>query len=432
VRFRTATALLVFLPVAGVSPAVRAQAPGRAAEFDDLGFTRAAGIGARATAMRTFAATSDDVTALVLNSAGLARVRRISGAVVVAHETARMTLDYGSGPAGDELSATRLSFAGVAVPLPVLRGSLVPAFSVHRAFSSERALSYARNNTSAGRMENFSSEQSGATYAYTLGMGTDLSPALSAGVSIFMLDGNIDLLRQFDWQPLVSLPTEHTFVVENSSSDVGGYGAQIGFRLYVHERVQMGITVNSPTVLNVSTHRMREETKQIINDIGTFTQESSDETAEYILPYRVEGGVAFSLGSVRLTAQAGYTDWSNAALDGRRVLTSNTDAALKSVVSLAAGVEWTLTRLPLRLRAGFENAPSPLKYLVTDRIDGNSVDRVQSESGRTSVAAGAAIMLHRQIALDVAWVRTSGSRTGSVVQDDYSATLFALQGSYYF
>jgi hypothetical protein len=187
-------------------------------------------------------------------------------------------------------------------------------------------------------------------------MGTDLSPALSAGVSIFMLDGNIDLLRQFDWQPLVSLPTEHTFVVENSSSDVGGYGAQIGFRLYVHERVQMGITVNSPTVLNVSTHRMREETKQIINDIGTFTQESSDETAEYILPYRVEGGVAFSLGSVRLTAQAGYTDWSNAALDGRRVLTSNTDAALKSVVSLAAGVEWTLTRLPLRLRAGFENA----------------------------------------------------------------------------
>jgi hypothetical protein len=343
-----------------------------------------------------------------------------------------MTLDYGSGPAGDELSATRLSFAGVAVPLPVLRGSLVPAFSVHRAFSSERALSYARNNTSAGRMENFSSEQSGATYAYTLGMGTDLSPALSAGVSIFMLDGNIDLLRQFDWQPLVSLPTEHTFVVENSSSDVGGYGAQIGFRLYVHERVQMGITVNSPTVLNVSTHRMREETKQIINDIGTFTQESSDETAEYILPYRVEGGVAFSLGSVRLTAQAGYTDWSNAALDGRRVLTSNTDAALKSVVSLAAGVEWTLTRLPLRLRAGFENAPSPLKYLVTDRIDGNSVDRVQSESGRTSVAAGAAIMLHRQIALDVAWVRTSGSRTGSVVQDDYSATLFALQGSYYF
>jgi hypothetical protein len=87
VRFRAATALLVFLTVAGVSPAVRAQAPRRAAEFLDRGFNRAAGLGARATAERTSSAPRHDRTAHLVKTAGLARHKSNNGAVGVAPET---------------------------------------------------------------------------------------------------------------------------------------------------------------------------------------------------------------------------------------------------------------------------------------------------------------------------------------------------------
>ena len=412
--------------------AAHAQNPARTAEFEDLGFTEPVEIGARASAMRTFAATADDATALVLNPAGLARIKRPQGEIAAAHQSSRLRLDYGRGPTGNAAGTTRLAFAGVAFPLRVLRGSLVPAVSVHRAFSSARDLVYARDNRTDGRSESFSLEQSGGTYAYSLGVGTDLSAAISAGLSLYALNGHVEALRQYHWQPLVTAPTEHTFVLENVTSDVGGYGARVGMRFYVHRRVQVGFRLDTPTVINVRSRVTREETRQIDNDVGSFVRVTSDETTEYIIPYRVDGAVALLMGPVRLTAQVGYSDWSTAAIDGRRVLTRQTDTTLESVVSLGSGLEWSPARLPLRLRAGFEHAPSPLKYLATDRIDNMDIDRVQSQSGRTRMAAGAALLLRSQFVVEAAWVHASGSRTTATLRDEYRATAFSVQGACYF
>jgi long-subunit fatty acid transport protein len=308
----------------------------------------------------------------------------------------------------------------------------VPAFTVHRAFASDLAIVYSRNNTEDGRSENFDMEQSGATYAYSLGVGTDLSSTLSMGVSAFALRGSIDTRRQYDWQPLVTSPTEHTFVLEDIASDVGGYGAQIGMQFHMHERVQFGIRINTPTVVNVQSVRTREETEQIANDVGTFLRETTEQETEYILPYRLEGAIALPLPSLLLTAQVSYADWSNAAVDGRRVLTPQTDPVLQKVFCYSAGVEWSARGLPLQLRAGFEYAPTPLKYLQTDRIDNDRIDRVLTRSGRTRVAAGAGVLVRSRIVLDAAWVRTSGSRESSIMNDEYSATLVSLQGTYWF
>ena len=433
---RGAAFILIVVALGSIGPGgvgiARGQAADRAIEFEDLGFTRPGEPGVRSSALRAFAASATDATALVLNTAGLARVKRVHGGVAFAYDGSRVEVDYGNGATGDDLGALRLAFAGVAFPIPVLRGSLVPAVSVHRAFTSDLAIDYARDNAADGRSETFAMEQRGATYAYSLGVGTDLSSALSAGVSVFGLDGSIDTQRQYDWQPLVTDPAEHTFVLEDIASDVSGYGAQIGMQLFLHERASVGIRFNTPTIVNIRSAGVREETRQVDNDVGSFVREETDVSTEYILPYRVDGAIAVPVRSLLMTAQVSYMNWGEAAIDGRRILTQETDPVLDAVVGFGGGVEWSPARLPLRLRAGFEHAPAPLRYLQTDRIDNDRLDRVQAESGRTRIAAGAGLLLRSRIVVDAAWVHTSGSRESNILRDQYRASLVSVQGTYWF
>ncbi len=435
-RRRLAAALVLACCIGPIGPkgavTAGAQAQDRAVEFEDLGLTGTAETGARATALRAFAASSNDATALVLNSAGLARVKRIHGALVMARAESRVALDYGDGPTGQDVSDSYLAFAGVAYPLRVLRGSLVPAISVHRAFNSALDLAYTRDNVTDARAERFQMQQSGATYAYTLGLGIDLSSTLSAGVSAFLLNGSIDTHRRYQWQPLVTPPGERTFVLEDVSSDVGGYGAQIGMQLYFHPRVQIGLCFNAPTVVKLHSTGVREETTQIENDVGSFLRQTSEGDTEYILPYRFQGAVAVPLGAWLLAAQVNYADWGEAAVDGRRIYTRSTETVMETVLGFSAGVEWSPSRLPLRLRAGYEYAPSPLKFLQTDRIDNDSLARIGSQSGRSSIALGAGALLFTRIVVDAAWVQSEGTRETNVLTDDYSASLVSLQAAYWF
>jgi hypothetical protein len=436
VRRRLAAALLVAASMApgarGTGDARAQVAPNRAVEFEDLGFTATGETGLRAAGLRAFAATANDASALVLNTAGLARVKRINGAVVMAHASSRIDLDYGNGATGQDVSATYVAFAGFAYPLRVLRGSLVPAFSVHRAFDSGLDLAYTRDNIRDGRAEDFRIEQSGATYAYTFGVGTDLSPVLSAGISAFVLNGSVDTHRRYDWQPLVTTPDEHTFVLEDIKSDVGGYGAQIGLQLYFHPRVQAGVRFNTPTVVKLHATSVREETRQVQNDVGSFVRQSGESETEYILPYRLDGAIALPLGALLLTAQISYADWGEAAIDGHRLYTRPAETVMDKVLGFSAGAEWSLPRWPLRLRAGVEHAPAPLKYMETDRIDGDALASVDSQSGRTRIALGAGALLFTRVVVDAVWIRSEGSRETSAFDEDYSSSIVSLQGSYWF
>ncbi|HEX5131607.1 MAG TPA: outer membrane protein transport protein [Candidatus Krumholzibacteria bacterium] len=417
--------------VASSTP-LAAQAPDRAIEFDDLGLTESARPGTRGAALPALVAAANDATALIYNPAGLVRVRRPHGMLALANGNSRLQLDYGTGPAGERVSSSHLDFAGIAFPLPVLRGSLVPALSIHRAFSSARDLAYTRDNTRDGRSENYSLQQTGATYAYTLGVASDLSSTLSVGASVFVLDGRVDALRQYDWQPLVTNPSAHHFVLEDTEAGVSGYGANIGLQLFLNERIQIGVRFATPTVVKLHATGVREETIQIVNDVGSYQRADTDNSTEYILPYRVDTGVAIPLGLFYVTAEARFANWSNAAIDGQHVLTQQSDPVLRRVVTLAAGIEWSVATLPLRVRAGIEHSPSPLAYLQTDRIDNDALEPLTSQSGRLRLSAGAAVLVRERITLDAAYSHSSGTRSAPTVSDDYSAAQVSLQGSYWF
>jgi long-subunit fatty acid transport protein len=249
---------------------------------------------------------------------------------------------------------------------------------------------------------------------------------------LFFLDGRIDALHQSDWVPTVPNPTTHTYVLADVEADVGGYGARIGAELYLHERFQIGLQFTSPTVVNVRAKQVREETQQVANDVGSFVRVETETDTEYLLPYRVEGAIAVPIRDFLVCAQFNYANWSEAAIDGQRVFTQQSDSVLRRTVGLAAGVEWRPAPTPLRLQAGFEYAPGALKYLQTDRIDNDGIERAEKDSGRTRVSAGAGWLVRGRLVLDAAFVRTQESREADLLADEYRAWQVSLQGTYWF
>jgi hypothetical protein len=407
-----------------------AQESARAVEFDDLGFTAPGTAGARATALGALTASVDDVTALIHNPAGLARVKRIHGMTAFTRE--RLRVDGGANGNGDDTGSSHLEFAGGAVPVRVFRGSLVPAISIHRAFSSGRELQYARDNVDKGRSENWSLQQSGATYAYTIGFGTDLSSTLCAGVSVFLLDGGIDALRQYDWAPLVTNPTLHTYVLEDTRAGVSGYGARVGLQMFLHPRIQIGIQATTPTVVNVDASGIREVTNQIVNDIGNFTRTDIERTTEYILPYQVDMGVAVPLNTLLVNVRVRSTNWAQAGIEGGTLILPSTEPMMDRVIALAVGVEWRPRTLPFKLRAGYEHAPDPMRYLQTDRIDNDRLAAVTRSDGRDVVSAGAGVLIRQRVAVEAAWQRVSASRETASSHDELHSSRITLQGTYWF
>ena len=424
-------ALWVALPGTGARDAA-AQSANRAVEFEDIGLTDPGAVGARDCALRTPVLSGADVTAIAANAAGLARLKRIHATFTTDRESGRVELTYAATVPASDVTASRLAFAGVAVPLRVLRGSLVPALSVYRAFSSDLDLAYQRDNAGDGRSEHFRLEQDGATYAYALGVASDYSSVLSAGFSVFLLAGQVDTHRRYDWQPLVAAPAEQTFVLEDITSDVSGFGARLGVQVFPHRRLRLGLAFDTPRQVNVSSASVREETRQVDNDVGSFTRTTAELDTRYVLPYRLAGALGVSFSSLFVTLQADYIDWALATIDGHRIYTPDIDPVLERVIGVAAGVEWTPPGTALRVRAGFSHAPAPLRYLQADRIDNDEMRRVTSHSGPTRVSAGAAALLFRRVVVEASWEHGGGSRKSDVVSDDLSETTVSLAGSFYF
>jgi hypothetical protein len=149
---------------AAARPAI-AQSPDRAIEFEDFGFVRQLGASVRGSAYAAYAATVNDATALAYNPAGLARVKRASGVASFAGITSTFEYGYaGAAPRDSDLDEYALQFLGAAFPLPVLRGSLVPAIGVERLFTSSR--SFLRGIHVPDDRGRLSLRQTGATYAY--------------------------------------------------------------------------------------------------------------------------------------------------------------------------------------------------------------------------------------------------------------------------
>jgi hypothetical protein len=415
-----------------MAQSARAQTVDRAIEFDDLGFTGTVETSARAAGLSAFIATAGDATALVYNPAGLARARRINGALTFGARAAEMTTRYDGAESAHNADRAGLGFCGAAVPVPVVRGSFVPAAAVYRAFVSDLGITYAGYNEGDDRDDHYRLEQSGSTFAFALGAGVDLSAALSAGAAIFFLEGGFESLRQFDYRSRDPQNTVHTYVLDDITGDVGGIGGRVGLAFFAHDHLQVAVNFTTPTLVNVDVEQAREITRQVDNDVGTFERVTTTTSTEYRIPQRIDASVAVPWGSWLACAQVGITSWEQAAIDQQRLLMENAEPVLDRGLEWRAGVEWTVPSLPLRLRAGAALLPFATRYLQGDRVDNDRLEKQTGDDAPLAWSAGAGVLLRASIGIDASFTSTSGSRASASIVDARASSEFLLQGSYWF
>jgi long-subunit fatty acid transport protein len=412
-----------------------AQGADRAIEFEDFGFDRPLHASVRGFALGAFAATVNDATALAVNPAGLARIRRKSAiaSVLGAHSNVDYTYAVTGNTQSDARNEVALLYLGGAFPIPVVRGSLVPALGVQRLFSSTLDLSYQGYNAVDQRDDRFALQQSGGTYAYHVGAASDIANAFALGGSVMLLDGHIDRVRDYDVRSRVVDPNVHMFVHDDMDADVSGLGARVGILINADHHLHLGVVFTTPIALKLSADTITEVTRQVDNDIGTFTRETSASTTEYEIPYRFDMAIAIPVShALLLTGQFGFVDWSEATIGNERLVTSDLDRVMRSVSDISAGVEWTLPRWPVRVRAGFERTRAPSGYLEADRIDNDQLEEIVDESATVRVSLGVGCLLRGSIAIDAAVAYAQSERISLSVGDARNLTSATIGCGYWF
>ena len=233
--------------------AAAAQSIDDAMTFEDLGFTAALTPGARVSGLAgAYTSVADDAHALIYNPAGLARMRRIEVALGLQrqHDDLRSTFLGNSNQL--DLTSSTLDYVTGVYPVATYRGSFVVAFGVYRVMSADLDIVTRGSSTVTTTNGNYHSRQSGDAYSYNLGAGIDLSPYLSIGFNLFVLDGAVERLTQFsfDLLPRRSGEPERQSVLDDTRGDLDGFGAAIGFQLHPHPLLRLGLLLQLPTLLN--------------------------------------------------------------------------------------------------------------------------------------------------------------------------------------
>lgn len=421
------------LGAALVSPAyAQAPPPARAIEFEDLGLTRAPEISARGAGLGGYVATGNDVTALVTNPGLLCRIKQRTPMLGFSHESAEIVTSYPGSSMGLSSDRNGLQFVGASAAIPVFQGSLVPAIAVYRAIVSDLDIAYETTRPAELRTDSFRLQQSGTTYAFAAGFGIDLASVLSAGVSVSLLEGGYQTLRQTHTRSEASTDAVDEYVVDDVDGDLDGVVARVGFILYAHRHAHIAFNVTTPSAVNGTSNQSSETTQQIENGTGFTIRKESSASAEYVVPYRVDGGIAMPWGAWLVAVQAGTCDWSTCAIDGQRLRLQNGAPVLDRTFDYRAGVEWTSSAWPLRLRAGVARLPLAPAYLQADRIDNDQMEAVTTESSPLRYSFGAGVILRSSIVIDASFTHTHGERSTTSFSEERNGSQFLLEGSYWF
>jgi hypothetical protein len=410
----------------------RAQPPERAVEFEDLGLTRPGEVSARGAGLSAFVPAANDVTALIYNPAGLCRVKQRSAWLALSHDAREIVTGYGSNSSGLSSNRNGVLFAGGTFPIPVLRGSLVPAVAVHRMFVSDLDISYHRYDTALARADDFRIQQSGASYAFALGFGVDLASVLSAGVSCSAFEGGYRALRQSHTRTDTGGGALDRYVVEDIDGDLDGIVGRVGVILYAHRHLHIAVNVTTPTLVNHNSAQTNEITEIVENSTGSSATTVASTAAEYLVPYRLDGGIAIPWGNWLVALEAGTCDWTQAAVDQSILRLQDGSSAFSRTIDASAGVEWTAPWWPLRLRGSVARLPFALDYLQADRIDNDQLEEVLTQTPPLRFSIGAGVALKHTIVIDASFSRTQGDRRSASMSEERTWSQLALEGSYWF
>jgi long-subunit fatty acid transport protein len=411
--------------------------------LERLGVLSTPGTGARPFAMGgAYTAAGNDVFALLYNPAGLAEMTRGEVSIGLHQRSDEITNTYLRLSAAQSSSHTSLGHIAAAYPMPTYRGSLVLAFGVFQAGTSNlESVKNAYLSDIPATAEN-RLVQSGTIYQYHFGAGVDLSPRISLGASIVLWDESVDTEERIDYVDADS----SAFWTDDVTMDLDGVSFNVGLLLRLNDNVRAGFSFTSPAWLTYRGEGVTTYDGTYAGGGGWTTdpyRAGIDE--DYTLPMKFNGGLALTTGVLTLAADLSYCDYSQTEYNGLTI-TSEIDPGMKHVFdatwSFRLGAEATLPQAPVRFRAGFAYVPLELSTIeeiayIADDTPRSIVADFEAERERKFLTFGVGGTIDRVLTLDLGvaiggWEKVTTGDGGTILTQERSTTEVVLSGAYRF
>ncbi len=438
--------LLVLIISLTAAPQVYSQEADDAVDMEDLGFYSHLLSAARPAALAgAYTSSCDDVHSLVYNPAGLARARRIEGSIGFQYEKNKLQNTYFGSAATVDQTSTNLDYISVAYPFPTYRGSLVGAFGIYREYSSYMDLLYRGFNTTTQSQDEYILQQTGSIFSYNVGFGVDLSPTLSAGASIFFMDGSINALTQWSYEyppPLNPGDLQQEFLLDDLEADLDGYGGRVGIQFYPHNMVRFGISVTTPIWIYLDGNASTEITDYIEDQPDEFYVDFGSVDIDYRFPYRIDTGISLAAKHLLVSFDIGYADWSQSSINQTRLRDSSgsgIEPVQREVIDIRTGVEVNVPGTSFQVRLGYAYLPYALAYLETDRIGCDpdicpdpTFKEANIDKEHQMYAFGLGGLLGRVLTIDAAYQRIEGTRSVTTLKDERTQHRVLISSTYHF
>jgi hypothetical protein len=392
-----------------------------------IGSARAVGMGGAGIA------AAEDASAIDLNPAALARMRRVEFSGGLAKSSDDLSGTALGNEFSTQLSRTSLSSVRFAYPFPTYRGSLVVGISGHRVqgldgdflAAYEDSITWKEYQSDPdslalsapwAQVEDLTS--TGGLYAWTLAGAFDASPRVSLGASASLWTGSYESRFAWSADDAYGFSLRYTAFTRETMSqvDVSGLRAKLGGLFYVSDALAVGAVIETPITLTFEGSERVVELRDFESSPDSMSVSDTYFSDELVLPFTFAGGVSWTpIELLDIVADVVYTDWSEMTYAGYLYLGDQTERekAYRATTDVRLGVEATLPSWPLRLRAGYMTRPVAYRGLDVDR-------------DRSYFTLGAGVLVDTVFAVDVAWMTGSWDRSADGYDYDESVSDDAL------
>jgi long-subunit fatty acid transport protein len=397
------------------------------------------GFGARALGMGgAYMAISEDYSAVYWNPAGLAQMRKMEIWLGISH------LHFGNDikfpnysnnniqnytTSSASISSTKLNSFGIAFPVPTYRGSLVFAVGYQKIKDFEYANEFkGMSDQGSDRLsfqgvdpdnpedvydfwgsdvqkEGFITDE-GSLNQWSFASAIDLSPGISAGLSLNFWTGfseyfqeflQTDIQNNFDTYPA---DFEEYFEDRTIISDYSAFSVKFSSLVRFDKFARLALAMDLPYTYSVEEEYFLDSKLRFDNGDEDEFEESDKEDSGIFkykvkLPFRFSGGTALSLGTILVSGSAEYTDWSQVKFESDdselNNLNKNFKTDYRGTWKLRLGSEIGIFFLASKFRAGLVYEQNPLKNLDFD-------------NDRKYISAGYGILIDRIFKIDLSYM----------------------------
>ena len=473
--------LIGFILTAAISGQSFSQFPEDALRFAMPGV----GVGARSLGMgNAYTGVANDYSAIYWNPAGLVQLEHGEFSIGLSNLNYKNSSSFLAASQDYSLNSTNLNAIGLVYPVPTRRGSLAIAFGYTRQSDFTTGVSfqgfnpgssiiqtYARNGAPYpsdlsgnlayqlylanidtvtgrfispinGRLTQLGTVIEGAGLNnWSISAGVDIARNLSVGATLTFLSGSYKYDRNYKEQDnantysAIPYDFDQLVIDDNIQSEITGVSGKIGLLYRDPGRFRFGITVKTPTSLQVDETFSTSARSHFDNvdangnqDYGPFDSPGS---AKYdvLTPWVFGAGASVIIRDLMLSGDVEYTDWTQLEFRNANADVIAENKTIKTLfvatANLRAGAEYDFHNAGVRLRGGFIYHTSPFKN------DPSSFDQKYITAGVGVLLGGTSMM---DFAYARGWSKTYRTNydASSRVDEKVTTNTFMLTFSYRF